>query len=157
MKVYVGLTDSNWITRLSARGDGGQANFWFPSPEQAFRALDHGGVFLFKAKAAAGAQIVGGAIFDTYVRARVTDAWEWFGPDNGVATLDELRARVRHYRRLPGELPHDAEIGCVMLSFVDFSPRARGSLHHRIGHPTSFVAGRTRRRTCRPITAWSGL
>lgn len=142
MKTYVGLTDSDWIARLSARSDLTQANFWFPSAEQGFRALEHGGVFLFKTKAREGGQIVGGAIFDTYVRARLTDAWDWFGPDNGVGDLEEFRARVRHYRRAPGELPPDAEIGCVLLSLLDFFPS-----HEHLATPDDWSLNIVRGRT----------
>jgi putative restriction endonuclease len=122
MKVYVGVTDKDWIRQLSARPDLDQANFWLPSPNQGFAALDHGGLFLFKSKMSDGNQIVGAGIFDDFVRARVLDAWEWFGPNNGVASLDELISRVRKYRHVRESLPYDTEIGCVLLRMVDFFP-----------------------------------
>lgn len=142
MKIYVGNTDSDWITHLRARSSLAQVNFWFPSPQQGFQALHHGGIFLFKTKAAAGGRIVGGAIFDAFVRARISDAWQWFGPDNGVASLDELRARVRHYRRLTTPLPLDAEIGCVLLDFVSWFPT-----QEQLPMPNDWAANIVRGRT----------
>lgn len=122
MKVYVGVTDKDWIRQLSARADLDQINFWLPSPNQGFAALEHGGLFLFKSKFGDGNQIVGAGVFDDFVRARVLDAWEWFGPGNGVESLDELVSRVRKYRHVQEALPYDTEIGCVLLRIVDFFP-----------------------------------
>lgn len=122
MKVYVGVTDKDWIRQLFAREDLDQVNFWLPSPRQGFAALDHGGLFLFKSKAGDGNQIVGAGIFDDFVRARVLDAWEWFGPGNGVESLDALVRRVRKYRHVQESLPYDTEIGCVLLRMTEFFP-----------------------------------
>lgn len=122
MKVYVGVTDKDWIRQLSSRADLDQANFWLPSSTQGFAALKHGGLFLFKSKAASGNQIVGAGIFDDFVRARVLDAWDWFGPGNGAESLDQLIGRVRKYRHVRESLPYDTEIGCVLLRMVEFFP-----------------------------------
>lgn len=123
MKVYVGVTDFDWITQLSNQVDLDQANFWLPSSNQGFAALEHGGLFLFKSKVGAGNQLVGAGIFDAFVRARVLDAWEWFGPANGVKSLNELLERVRKYRHVRDSLPYDTEIGCVLLRMVEFFPQ----------------------------------
>lgn len=118
--MFVGVTDSDWISQLSARRDLDQANFWLPSATQGFAALQNGDLFVFKSKAADGNQLVGAGIFDAFVRARVLDAWEWFGLDNGVTSLDDFRARVQKYRRSGTPLPYDAEVGCVLLRAVTF-------------------------------------
>jgi len=120
MKVYVGVTDKNWIDLLSSRPDLDQANFWLPSPNQGFAALRNGDLFIFKSKSADGNQLVGAGIFDAFVRARVLDAWEWFGPDNGVTSLEQFRERVKKYRQGSGPLPYDAEVGCLLLRGVAF-------------------------------------
>lgn len=122
MKVYVGVTDRDWIRQLSRISDLDQVNFWLPSPTQGFAALQHGGLFLFKSKASDGNQIVGAGVFDDFVRARVLEAWEWFGAGNGVESLDELVARVRKYRHVQEVLPYDTEIGCVLLRMTEFFP-----------------------------------
>lgn len=120
LKVFVGVTDRDWIAQLSARDDLDQANFWLPSASQGFGALSNGDLFVFKSKAADGNQLVGGGIFDAFVKARVLDAWEWFGEDNGVTTLEDFRSRVQKYRRTIEPLPYDAEVGCVLLRSVEF-------------------------------------
>lgn len=94
VKVFLAKTDSQWVELLAARGDLAQANFWLPSPGQGFHAIAHGDIFLFKSKADRGGRIVGGGIFDSFVRARITDAWEWFGADNGVASPSATRRAV---------------------------------------------------------------
>ncbi|MBX3311055.1 MAG: HNH endonuclease [Cryobacterium sp.] len=122
MKIFVGVTDRDWIRSLSTRDDLDQANFWLPSAGQGFGALKHGELFLFKSKANEGNQLVGAGVFDDFVRARVLDAWDWFGVDNGVASLDEFVSRIRKYRNIHEALPYDAEIGCVLLRMVEFFP-----------------------------------
>lgn len=124
MKVFVGVTDRNWIRLLSSRKDLDQANFWLPSSRQGFQALEHGGLFLFKSKANDGNQIVGAGVFDVFVRTRVLDAWNWFGADNGVENLDQFVDRVRVYRGEMDRLPYDTEIGSVLLRMVEFFPEA---------------------------------
>lgn len=126
MKVFVGNTDRDWIRLLSSRADLGDANvnFWFPSPNQGFSAIRHGDLFLFKSKKHEGNQLVGAGVFEDFVRARVLDAWEWFGLGNGVPTLDAFVERLRRYRKVD-RLPYDAEIGCVLLRMVEFFPDIR--------------------------------
>lgn len=118
----MGVTDGDWIIQLSALPYLDQANFWLPSSNQGFAALEHGGLFLFKSKFGDGNQIVGAGIFDDFVKARVLDAWDWFGPRNGVSSLAELVDRIRKYRHTSGSLPYDTEIGCVLLRMVTFFP-----------------------------------
>jgi len=46
-KIWVGVTDEDWFTRLSQlRPD--EVNLWQPSGPRAFRALQSGELFLFK-------------------------------------------------------------------------------------------------------------
>lgn len=121
MKAYLGVTDSDWIRRLRALGpELAQVNFWMPGGNRAFRGLEPGELFLFKTRAREGNQIVGGGVFDAFVFARIAEAWELFGEGNGVTGLDDLIARVRKYRPIPGALPLDAQIGCILLRDVRF-------------------------------------
>jgi putative restriction endonuclease len=44
------------------------------------------------------------------------------GEANGVATLEQMRERIAHYRREPIGPYHDPEIGCVFIRDVTFFP-----------------------------------
>jgi putative restriction endonuclease len=48
MKFYVGITDWDWFTYLSSDEPPEEVNFWRPSGDRAFRALEIGEPFLFK-------------------------------------------------------------------------------------------------------------
>lgn len=48
MKFYVGITDWDWFTYLSTEDSPEEVNFWRPSGDRAFRALEVGAPFLFK-------------------------------------------------------------------------------------------------------------
>ncbi|HZK33956.1 MAG TPA: HNH endonuclease, partial [Bacillota bacterium] len=47
MKMYVGLTDYDWYMTLK-QANCDEVNFWKPGGNTKFRALDEGGLFLFK-------------------------------------------------------------------------------------------------------------
>ena len=49
-------------------------------------------------------RLVGGGFFSDSARLRVSEAWEFFSEANGVASVEEMRARIGRYRRDPGEL-----------------------------------------------------
>ena len=56
------------------------------------------------------------------MRLPVSEAWEFFGEANGVASIEEMRARIGRYRRAligPGE---DPVIGCLFVRDVRFFP-----------------------------------
>ena len=116
MRGFIGVTDSDWIAHLRATGQT-EANFWLPSGPRIFRALQPGQPFLFKTHYPDN-RIVGGGFFADSLPLRASEAWECFGQANGVASLAELVARVRQYRR--GEVEDNPWIGCVMLDDVLF-------------------------------------
>lgn len=118
MRLYVGLTDYDWYKHLSSLAPD-EVNFWFPSPDQPFKALSPGEPFLFKAKAPIHS-ILGGGFFVRYVRAPVSLAWQAFGVKNGAKSAFELTDRIRRYRRDADAL--DPEIGCVLLNEPFFFP-----------------------------------
>jgi hypothetical protein len=63
-----------------------------------------------------------GGFFSDSARLRVSEAWEFFGEANGVATVEEMRERIGRYRRAsigPGE---DPVIGCLFVRDVRFFP-----------------------------------
>jgi len=62
MKFYVGITDWDWYTYLSAQESLEEVNFWRPSGDRAFRAVEVGEPFLFKLHSPRNF-IVGGGFF----------------------------------------------------------------------------------------------
>jgi putative restriction endonuclease len=112
VKIWVGVTDEDWYTRLATlRPD--EVNFWQPSGSRTFRAIDSGEPFLFKLHSPKNF-IVGGGYFVRYSALPASLAWDAFGEKNGVGSGEELRSRIRRYRR---ENPAvDPVIGCNVLA-----------------------------------------
>jgi len=119
MKIWVGVTDKDWFQFLTQIGPD-EVNFWQPSGSRVFRALQPGEPFLFKLHSPDNF-IVGGGHFVRYSALPTSLAWDAFGPKNGVASLDELNARVRRYRREDASV--DPVIGCNVLAEPFFLPR----------------------------------
>ena len=59
MRAFFGVTDPRWFEFLRAEPGVEEVNFWEPSSDAAFRAIEPGELFLFKK----GEYIVGGGIF----------------------------------------------------------------------------------------------
>lgn len=120
MKIWVGVTDEDWFVRLKhLKPD--EVNFWQPSGGRAFRALAPGEPFLFKLHSPKNF-IVGGGFFVSHTPLPASLAWDTFGINNGVGSLEELLARIRRYRRDSDAL--DPMIGCTVLAepfFLDES------------------------------------
>jgi len=119
MKVYVGITDMDWYRTLAAQPEIREVNFWKPGGEGGFRALSPGEPFLFKTHWPHN-RIVGGGYFEGFARLPISSAWDFFGPGNGVADLDQMRLRVGQYRREGIRQGDDPIIGCVLLNEVTF-------------------------------------
>ncbi len=116
---YVGVTDGDWYRFLAARPGISEVNFWRPSSGRAFRSLTVGEPFFFKTHHPHN-RVVGGGLYCDFAALRLSEAWELFGEANGAASLDQMRARIAHYRRSPiGEF-EDPEIGCVFVRDVRF-------------------------------------
>jgi putative restriction endonuclease len=118
VRAWVGVTDGDWYRYLSERG-ATEVNFWQPSGGRKFGKIEQGAPFLFKSHYRDGNRIVGGGFFSGWAALPMSRAWEFFGPDNGCASMDEMRARIAKYSR-SAEL--DPEVGCVMLHDVRFFP-----------------------------------
>jgi len=148
MKAYVGVTDIEWYRQLSAESLAhDEVNFWFPSPTQGFQALRAGEPFLFKThldRTVPGLsnRIVGVGLFSGFARMHVSQAWSLLGTENGVRSVDELRARIERYRRKPFEPLEDPEIGCVLLNSVQFFPQDQ-----LLAAPNDFAMNIVRGRT----------
>lgn len=120
MKIWVGVTDEDWFDRLSVlRPD--EVNFWQPSGSRTFRALQPGELFLFKLHSPKNF-IVGGGHFVRYSQLPASLAWDAFADKNGVASLDELRTRIRRYRLKDDAI--DPVIGCNVLAEPFFLKRS---------------------------------
>lgn len=122
MRGYVGVTDGEWFRFLAARPEetGGLVNFWKPGGGP-FRALQAGEPFFFKTHAPHN-RVVGGGFFSGYAAMPVTEAWETYGEANGVSSLEQMLARIAHYRREPVGAHEDPVIGCVFVRDVTFFP-----------------------------------
>lgn len=118
MRAFVGVTDRNWYRFLSVRPHLTEVNFWRPSG-RGFRAIGSGEPFLFKTHMPDDA-LVGGGFLSGSVELRLSEAWEYFGEGNGVASLAEMRRSISAYRREPLGVGDDPMIGCVLLRNVFF-------------------------------------
>jgi putative restriction endonuclease len=138
MKIYIGITDTDWYTQLKAIKPE-EVNFWQPGGNTTFRALPPEGLFLFKLHHPRNF-IVGGGYFVRHSFLPASLAWKAFGTSNGVMSLGELVARVRKYKK--GVIPHDPQIGCIILTQPFFLEESQW-----IPIPESFkkniVSGRT--------------
>lgn len=121
MKIWIGVTDKDWFEYLTLlRPD--EVNFWQPSGSRNFRVLEPGEPFLFKLHSPNN-YIVGGGFFVRYSALPTSLAWDAFERKNGVSSLDELRARVRKYRRNDESV--DPVIGCNVLAEPFFFSRSQ--------------------------------
>lgn len=157
MKAYVFPTDTAWARHLRdlQRRDPSQTevNFWIPSGSS-FRALSPGDRFLFRSKADAGGQIIGGGLFADFLKLRVSEAWRFYREANGTASRASLLASIQRYRSRKGTNPEpDPEIGCILLTEVVFAPP--GS---ELPLPPGFPMMATRGRGYEPgDQAWSNI
>jgi putative restriction endonuclease len=109
---YVAVTDLDWYRFLAGRRDLEEVNFWRPKDTRHFGAIAVGEPFFFKTHAPHN-RVVGGGFYSSSANLRLSEAWEWFGQANGVASLAEMRARISRYRPIgPDE---DPVIGCLFI------------------------------------------
>ena len=111
MKLYVGVTDSDWFRFLRAR-NAVEMNFWRPRSTSDFGAIAPGELFLFKSKYPEN-RIVGGAFLVRHTTLPLDLAWSTFGEANGVASLVDFRTKIRSIR---GDSEKNPTIGCTVLT-----------------------------------------
>lgn len=118
---YIGLTDPDWYTFLSAQPRVDEVNFWQPHGRRNFRALKHGEPFFFKLRAPHKA-IVGFGFFERFESLPAWLAWECFREMNGAPNFEAMIDRILRLRDEDGKVARsgDFEIGCVMLSAPAF-------------------------------------
>jgi putative restriction endonuclease len=124
VRFFVGITDRDWFEFLSRLNGLDEVNFWQPSGQQQFRALQIGEPFLFKLHSPDD-YIVGGGFFSHFTILPASVVWQAFGTKNGAQTEEEMRSRVARYRRAANpSTADDYQIGCILLESPFFFDRA---------------------------------
>ncbi len=119
MKFWLGVTDNQWFEFVSGRRFD-EVNFWQPSARAPFTNLPPGTPFLFKLKRPYN-HIVGGGFFSNYTTLPLSQAWDFFGEENGASSFlhfAELIASNAHTKA-----SFDRQIGCTVVSNVVYFPR----------------------------------
>ncbi len=115
MKLFVAVTDFDWFQMLASKSGVEEVNFWRPSPDATFKALNPGEILLFKLHSPRNF-IVGGGFFARFVTLPISLAWNAFGEGNGVRSLEEMRERISRYRPSPIRPTENPNIGCILLA-----------------------------------------
>jgi putative restriction endonuclease len=115
MKIYVGVTDYQWFHLHASKSTVEEVNFWRPSPDASFKALQTGEPFLFKLHAPRN-YIAGGGFFTKFLQLPISLAWEAFGEGNGARSLQQVRERIGRYREPASGANDDPRIGCIILA-----------------------------------------
>jgi len=111
MKLYVGITDTNWFRYLrSSNAD--EMNFWRPKATNQFKALEPGELFLFKSKYPHH-RIVGGAFFVRHTTLSLDLAWKAFASANGTDSMEKFRGMIQGHRK---DNEFNPIIGCTILT-----------------------------------------
>ena len=111
MRLYVGITDTDWFQYLKARKVA-EMNFWRPRAISQFKALAPNELFLFKSKYPEN-KIIGGAFFVKHTTLPLELAWKAFGEANGMPSLASFRAKIQKLRR---DNEWNPVIGCTILT-----------------------------------------
>jgi putative restriction endonuclease len=122
MRLFVAVTDSEWFGLHASKSHVDEVNFWRPSPDAPFKALQPAELLLFKLHSPDNF-IVGGGFFTKFLQLPVNLAWDTFREANGVRSLKEMRDRIAHYRRIPIAPGENPRVGCIMLAEPFFWPR----------------------------------
>jgi putative restriction endonuclease len=123
MHAYVGITDRDWFDLLKNLPQLDEVNFWQPSGNRQFKALNPGELFLFKLHSPYD-YIVGGGLYAHSSLLPISIAWESFGISNGARNLSEMRTRVEKYRPQGEYRTDDYVIGCILLEQPFFLPES---------------------------------
>jgi putative restriction endonuclease len=124
VRFFVGITDRDWFDFLSHLDGLDEVNFWQPSGQQQFRALQIGEPFLFKLHSPDDF-IVGGGFFSHFTILPASIVWQAFGEKNGARTEEDMLTRIARYRRAPSPgAADDYQIGCILLESPFFFDRA---------------------------------
>ncbi len=122
MRLFVAVTDSHWFNLHASKSAVDEVNFWRPSPDAAFKALEPGELLLFKLHSPDNF-IAGGGFLTKFLQLPVNLAWDTFREGNGVTSLQEMRDRISFYRRTAMLSHENPTIGCILLAEPFFWPR----------------------------------
>lgn len=122
MRIFVAVTDKKWFTSLSSSPFVDEVNFWRPSSNSTFKALEIGELLLFKLHSPNNF-IAGGGFFTRFLQIPVNTAWEVFKESNGVGSLSELRERISFHSGIKIGQSENPTIGCIMLAEPFFLPQ----------------------------------
>jgi putative restriction endonuclease len=114
MKFWVGLTDYEWFRFLSALKPD-ELNFWQPSAESRFSALQPGEIFLFKLHSPRD-YIVGGGVFSSFSMLPISMAWDFFREKNGASSYETMRSLIIGHKHEGISDYTDFNIGCIILT-----------------------------------------
>lgn len=123
MRLYVAVTDNDWFALHASKTEVEEVNFWRPSPDATFKALQPGELLLFKLHAPDN-YVAGGGFFAQFLQLPLNLAWDTFGEANGVRSLGEMRDRIARYRRSPIAPYENPNVGCIMLAEPFFWDRS---------------------------------
>jgi len=120
MKFWVGVTLQEWFDYLRSEPAIEEVNFWQPSTNTNFKAIEKGDLFLFKLHRSARTDqrdvVAGGGVFASYSTLPISLAWESFEKRNGAASYSELRRQILQFRGIADSLNFDFPIGCIILT-----------------------------------------
>lgn len=119
VSLYIGNTDNDWFDFLSSQSVIQEVNFWQPGGQQ-FHRIQPGELFAFRLKSPRN-KIGGFGVLSNSTVLPLQMAWETFGPSNGVASYEELRAAIARYRTDEIVGP-TTNIGCRILVEPVFFP-----------------------------------
>lgn len=134
--IAIGITDIDWFMQLRAANFVGEVNFWTPTPWR-FKSLSPGELFYFLVKSPIR-KVGGFGAFVRYEEMRASEAWDRYGPGNGVSDLGELIQRVHKYADRHSIFERDRmdpEIGCIVLNEAVFLPDDEFAAAEDLGTP----------------------
>jgi putative restriction endonuclease len=114
MKMYVGVTDTNWYNYLAQKRPG-EVNFWQPGGNRAFKVIETNNLFLFKLHSPLN-YIAGGGFFVRHSFLPVSLAWDAFGTNNGTPDYFSFLSAIHKYRKSDNRTEPDPKIGCIILA-----------------------------------------
>lgn len=114
------ITDLRWHSQMLAEQPIGVVNFWTPTPWKVSLPPQSRLGFMLKSPIR---KIGGFGYVQTYEEATVDEAWERWGPANGVSSRAELDERIREFasKRSTAPIGEDHKIGCLILEDCTFA------------------------------------
>lgn len=119
MRFWLGVTDNQWFDFVSSRRLD-EVNFWQPSARPPFTNLPPGTPFFFKLKRPSN-HIVGGGFFSHFTKLPLSQAWDFFGEENGASSYRQFADLISSNAHASAD--GERMIGCTVVSNVFYLPR----------------------------------